>query len=372
LEKHQPPGDDASPLPNRDVVLVFPAGLPESQAFRRAAAATGHVLIGASSRAFDPEASAYHEWEYLPYVHEPAFGEALERLLSSRGITAVYSPHEVVSGVLAELLPMMAPGVRLLSPSPTLTKQSEYRRRLEQAEEAGHRDWGATQHAQMSLPPLKRAGILRQVDSITGMTDMDKIDAVIALSPSLPKGDVVEIGSWWGRSAALFLLLARHYAIGPVLCVDPWSNDFLDQGVAVLDRASARQSAEQALEIFQINLSPLASGDINYIRQPSAAAASCYGPGLVVTTETFGSTRYSGVIALLHIDGNHAFAQVEADVRLWAPRIRPGGLLILDDYVWAFGDGPKRVGDAFLREHAERIDLAFVMGTALFVRLKSA
>ena len=153
------------------------------------------------------------------------------------------------------------------------------------------------------LSAIERAGLVRLVDTIPGMTDFDKIDAMIEIMPSMPPGDIVEIGSWWGRSAALSLLLARRYGIGPVLCVDPWRNACLDQGVPILDQASARLDADHALDIFRMNLSPLVQGDLNYIRATAAEAAAAYGPGLAVTTESFGTTIFGGTIALLHIDG---------------------------------------------------------------------
>ena len=80
-----------------------------------------------------------------------------------------------------------------------------------------------------------------------------EIDALTA-----PPGDVVEIGSWWGRSAALLVWLARRYDIGPVLCVDPWDEACMDQGNALLDQTSADLDTEEALRMFEINLAPLA------------------------------------------------------------------------------------------------------------------
>jgi predicted O-methyltransferase YrrM len=40
-------------------------------------------------------------------------------------------------------------------------------------------------------------------------------------------------------------------------------------------------------------------------------------------------------VDLVHIDGNHDQEAVERDVRLYEPKLRPGGLLVLDDASWA-------------------------------------
>jgi len=260
----------------------------------------------------------------------------------------------------------------MIDSSPIAAEAAAYREAHDRAEIAAARPWFCLEGGGQPLSALERAGLVRLVDAIPGMTDLDKIDAVIEVMRHVPPGDVVEIGSWWGRSAALFLLLARRYGVGPVLCVDAWRSDCLDQGVPALDRASARLDMDQALTIFQINLSPLAQGDLNYIRAPSSQAAPLYGSGLEIATAAFGKTRYQGRIALLHIDGNHTYEQAALDARLWTPHVRPGGWIVFDDYRWAFGDGPKRVGDAFLVEHAGRIDVSLVIGTALFVRLADA
>ena len=351
-----------------DLTLIFPAGLPGAQRFREQAQAAGRPLIGASSLAFDPAAGAYEDWAVLPFVHEPHFAAAVGALIGTRGITDIFTPHEVVSGVLAEILPLVAPGVRLIDANPMLAAEAAYRRGLQQATLST----GWLDGPRPRLTPIERAGLVRLVDTIPGMTDFDKIDAVTEIMRSVPPGDVVEIGSWWGRSAALLLLLARHYGIGPVLCVDPWRSDCLHQGVPVLDQASARLDPEQAFAIFQVNLSPLVQGDLNFIRAPSAVAAARYRPGLTVTTDSFGATTFNGRIGLLHIDGNHALDQVEADAALWTPYVQPGGWIVFDDYVWTFGDGPRRVADAFLRDNRHRVALSFVIGTALFVQLAGA
>jgi hypothetical protein len=352
-----------------DKTLIFPASLPDAQHYREQAQAAGRRVLGASSLVFDPAAAAYEEWAHLPYVHEPDFVRLLGELIAARGVTAIYSPHEVVSGVLIDVLKDIAPNVRLIEPNHMLRAEEAYRRSLARADEAARQSWFFRSGGAPAPTAIERAGLVRLIDTIPGMTDGDKIDALIEVMRHALHGDIVEIGSWWGRSAALLLLLGRRYGVGPVLCVDPWRSENLDQHVPVLDRASARMDVDHALTIFQINLSPLAQGDLNYIRAPSAEASKRYGPGLQVATEVFGETSYAGEIALLHIDGNHAWEAVEADARLWTSHVKPGGWIVFDDYVWAFGDGPRRVGDAYLAANQSRIDLSFVIGTALFVRL---
>lgn len=44
--------------------------------------------------------------------------------------------------------------------------------------------------------------------------------------------------------------------------------------------------------------------------------------------------RIEGPIDLLHIDGNHDTEKVMWDVANWVPKVRPGGVIILDDVDW--------------------------------------
>lgn len=361
-------------LPALDVmsgtVLIFPASVPDALKYRADVVARGGRVIGASSLPWNPDADLYDAWAYLPYVHAPEFREALEALILQLGITSIYAPHEVVSGHLVDLLPSLACSVELISASPLLAKEREYRALWARAEAiSAVPDWFGGGAPRLSGARL--AGLLRLVDGVPGMSDNDKITALIEVARHVPAGDIVEIGSWWGRSAALLTLLSRHHGLGSVLCVDPWSAEALPQGVAMLDRASAAMDLDDALAIFQTNLAPIADGRVNYLRAPSTVAVTRYGPDLVIETETLGRTAYAGRIALLHIDGNHALERVTEDADSWTPYMAAGGWVVFDDYVWAFGDGPQRVGDAYCARLGDRIARSFVMGTALFVQLES-
>lgn len=357
-----------------ETILVFPCGLPDSVAYAAEARSAGNRVIGASSMRFDPAASHYDDWLYLPYVHEDSFVAELQAAVSGAGITTVYTPHDVVSSVLSDVLPRVMPDVQLHNIFPIAVKTREYRGVRERARQLDVApDWLPLGDPRPRVTGTRLAGLLRLVDTVPGMSDNDKMSALIEIFRLAPAGDIVEIGSWWGKSAALLTLLSQHYGLGPVLCVDPWTSDadVIRQGVDALDRSSARLEWDDAFINFQCNLAPIANGRVNYIRGTSLQAVAQYRPGMMLETEAFGTTRYEGHIAVLHIDGNHAFDRVNEDVAAWTPHVVPGGVVIVDDYVWAFGDGPKRAGDAFLFANADRIDFSFVMGTALFMALKA-
>jgi hypothetical protein len=181
------------------------------------------------------------------------------------------------------------------------------------------------------LTDAERIGLIRMADSVPGASGDETMVAFIEAMRHAPVGDVVEVGSGGGRLAMLLVWLARRYQIGPVLCLDAWS--------------------DEALAEFEIALAPLADGRLNYLR---GGAVACYGPDLVVSSKTFGETRYEGRIALLHL------ARVEPDADAWTSHVVPGGWIV-------FGAG---VRDTVSPTQSERIGARFIAGDAIFVQLK--
>lgn len=353
-----------------EAVLVFPAGMPEGLAYRERAEAMGLKVIGASSLERDPAQDAYEAWERLPYVNDPGFDEALAEVVRRHGVSAIHTPHFVVWRHLADHLAQIAPGAELSGADKPQDSERAYRALRERVAAARAPAFWPAMPPKPPLSLVERAGLVRLVDTIPGMCGEAKMHAIIEALRHAPAGDIVEIGSWWGRSAALLVLLARRYEIGPVLCVDPWGAGEMMQGDALLDATSVELDTEEALRMFEINLAPLAEGRLNYLRARADAAASSYRPGLVVRTAAFGETTYEGAISVLHIDGNHLEAEVDRDCALWSPHVAPGGWIVFDDYEWAFGDGPRKVADAFVAANGGKIAAVFQGGPALFVQLK--
>jgi cephalosporin hydroxylase len=354
-------------------VLIFPAGMPRSMAYLERALSEGKSVIGSSSLGHDPAREHYPKWVHLPYVTAPDFDEELRQVIADFDIDGIFTPNPVVWDYLNRGIAESFPGVTLINPSPVASEVAPYHKALQfgasvLSEPLAVAGAGETRP---SVSALEIAALFHHADSIPGMCDHEKIRALCELFRHAPAGDVVEIGSWWGKSAFVLMRLASCYNIGNLLCADPWSNEHLIQNdeKGLVDRVSV--NADEALTVFQLNLLPYAHGSVNYMRRPSVDAAVEYRRSQQVATAAFGETHYTGRIAVLHVDGNHSYDSVRADVLAWADLVLPGGWIIIDDYIWPYGDGPQRVADEFLRNQLPTIDCAFVMGGALFIKLDS-
>jgi len=358
-------------LPARSV-LVFPAGMPPSLAWASHARRDGLRIVGASSVANDPVQRNYPEWISLPWIGDTNFGNALARCLADKHIDAVFTPHPVVWNKLRELLPKVAPNTRLEKGQFMEEDLADYRSYREIAARFSREplELGGCSELAAPLATAQLAALVREFQLVPGQCDYSKLEALIAIFRAMPPGDLVEIGSFWGRSAVALAFLSKRHRIGNLLCVDPWSAADILQDIPDVDDAFRDTPMEQVFEGFRINLAPYA-GSVNYARARSEEAALTYHSERCFVTDDFGWTGYSGEIALLHIDGNHAPQRVRNDVYAWSGSIRPGGWIVFDDYVWPFGDGPKLAADQFLAAMRDRITTAFVAGGALFARIKN-
>lgn len=356
-------------------VLIFPGGMPRSLEYLQKCMHEGKAVIGASSLALDASQEKYPAWLQLPFITQPEFDEALKQAVSTFGIGGIYSPNLVVWDYLNRVLKKLAPGVTLVNDSPANMELSGYRAASRHASRLLDKPVPVASNvaAALSMSAIEMAALFRHADAIPGMCDHEKFCVLCEIARRSPTGDIVEIGSWWGKSAFILARLARCYAIGKLLCVDPWSNAHLVQNdeKGLVDKVSAQVDAEEALAVFEMNLLPYNANHVNYLRMPSTDGAKHYQAHRDVTTASFGTTSYCGHIAILHIDGNHSYVAAKADIAAWSGLVVAGGWIVVDDYIWPYGDGPQRAGDEFIAEHQDNIDVAFVMGSALVLQLSS-
>ncbi len=352
--------------------LLFPGGTPESLAQMKQLASQGMRTIGASSIINDPARTLYSTWKFLPFVADPAFEESFLALVKSEHVTHIFTRHPVIRRYLEQLIAEHALPITLDAQAFAANSIAHQRLLFEQVDDALRLPF------QLNLPDeapvlsrMHMASMMHHTLRIDGQTSDEKIFALMEIFRTCPKGDIIEIGSFWGRSACLLTLLSHHYTIGNLLCIDPWENLSAHQ-VGVPEHLNDEAKAidfESAFRGFIMNLVPYSQGRVNYVRGDSHLTHHHYRPNYTVQTEAFGPTTYTGSIACLHIDGNHDLKHITADIADWIPHVVAGGWVIIDDYQWTFGDGPQKAADAWMEKNSARIARAFVTGSALFIKL---
>jgi len=372
------PAESASPDMDKTKILIFPLDIDDADAFIRTAKALGLAVVGASSAMAGPGDKAVDGFIRLPFITDPAFDQALQNALEQQAVTTVHAPHQGVWRHLNTLLKTHPARFRftLCSPDPFSATQQRF---------APHEAWAALMSSDSPLaglampqairPPLSPArysALHRQFLSIPGDSDVGKLRALCDIARLLPSGDLLEVGCLYGRSAFALGYLASQYTLGSMICVDPWNTaELTDQGVdaAIINTELANTDIDSE-KIFRVFLNASALLDnVGYIRNTSEKAAGEYEAAIrsgALRSPELGSIPVSGQLSLLHVDANHRYDHVQRDVELWSPYLVEGGWLLLDDYVWAFGDGPRRVGDALLG--SPLYDSAFVSGDTLFLR----
>jgi len=167
--------------------------------------------------------------------------------------------------------------------------------------------------------------------------DLEKAHALAAIVVGLRPRVICEIGVWMGGSLvpmAFALRLVRDTEIAAgragdhkIVAIDPWaaSESCVGQDGANADWW-AQVDHEAAMQAF---LGRLERHRLSHL--------------VDVQRSTSDAAEVPAEIDVLHVDGNHA-EQARRDVARFAPSVRPGGILVLDDLSWA-GDHVLRARD---------------------------
>jgi glycosyltransferase involved in cell wall biosynthesis/predicted O-methyltransferase YrrM len=120
-------------------------------------------------------------------------------------------------------------------------------------------------------------------------------------------GEIVEIGSCFGRSTIYLAEGARHAGRGTVWAVDPHTGDIAwDLGHV------------STYEVFLRNIRKFGvESRVKPLKMTSKEAAHAWN---------------RTPIRILFIDGWHSYEAVTEDILLWFPHVLPGGLIVFDDY----------------------------------------
>jgi predicted O-methyltransferase YrrM len=153
---------------------------------------------------------------------------------------------------------------------------------------------------------------------------------------------ILEIGSWEGRSALFFL---NYLPRSKILCIDTFKGSSEHRAWSLNRRIFQLWHIERR---FDANLAPF-EGRVEKCKETSLVALGSLG---------LAQRRFD----LVYIDGSHFALDVYRDGVLAWPLVAPGGIVILDDYIYPVGperDRPDFGIDAFLATVKDRhIELA--------------
>lgn len=156
-----------------------------------------------------------------------------------------------------------------------------------------------------------------------------------ACAATVEQGDIVEIGSFRGKSAVALAhgLHGNPAATGNVVCIEPHAPF---TGVYGGQFGAADRGA-----FYRAML------DSGYFDRTA----------LVNLTSAAAARAWSGPIGMLFIDGDHSYAGVSLDVECWEPHLLEGGLLVFDDSTDP-AIGPARViSELLASQRFERVNI---------------
>jgi predicted O-methyltransferase YrrM len=142
----------------------------------------------------------------------------------------------------------------------------------------------------------------------------------------------VELGTWQGASAIPVARAIRRWG-GALTCVDNWRGNV---------NAETRLSAMTNVTMPWM----LANCARNLIQAEVNTNVR-----LIVSDTVDAAIYWTQPIDYLYVDADHSYEGVLADLRAWVPYVRPGGLILGDDYGSDMYPGVKQAWDQFEREH---------------------
>lgn len=139
--------------------------------------------------------------------------------------------------------------------------------------------------------------------AVEGWMPQEELAFLFAIALSLPAGaQLLEVGSWKGRSTLAFCAGLRGR--GRVTAVDSFRGD-AETGEAVDVESAFRTNTDAYRDMLDVIVSE------------SLEAAKQF---------------RDGTFDCVFIDAAHDYRNVQSDIRAWAPKVKPGGLLCGHDY----------------------------------------
>lgn len=129
----------------------------------------------------------------------------------------------------------------------------------------------------------------------------------------------VEIGVFAGKSLIAASYALKHLGRGVAWGIDLWSNDaaleHMTDGEYV--ESWSRKNLEKVyVDFVEAVIEHELTKQCRWIRERSEVAVRMF---------------EDASLDMIHIDGNHSEEMSSLDVRLWLPKVRPSGIVLMDD-----------------------------------------
>jgi predicted O-methyltransferase YrrM len=179
------------------------------------------------------------------------------------------------------------------------------------------------------------------MDQVYGWCSHGKASVLIDIINKTNPTTIVEIGVWGGKSLIPMACTLKALGKGKIYGIDPWSNLASVEGVTDLSNLSywSRVDHDGVFQNLVHTLSQFGlENQVELIRKTSAEAT-------IIPD-----------IDILHIDGNHSDVTSYLDVTKWAPHVKSGGWIIVDDISWyEEGRYTQQRSIDWLNEHCDKM-----------------
>lgn len=155
--------------------------------------------------------------------------------------------------------------------------------------------------------------------SIPGMVTPQSGKMLYALcAMQAASGDVVEIGSWQGRSSSFLARATRESRNGKFFAIDHFQGNAGKEQSYVVDKEDLSDlKANYLTNMKRLGL----ESSVNLLNMPNLEAAAHF---------------QKNQIRFLFIDGDHTADGVSRDIELFFPKLCSGAIVVFDDFSTAF------------------------------------
>lgn len=187
----------------------------------------------------------------------------------------------------------------------------------------------------------------RTTDFIPGMISPEAADLLYGIAVSQDvEGDILEIGSWQGKSTSYLARAIIDSGNGHLFAVDHFMGNVGKENCYFIDGEGDLKTR------FERNMRRLGL-------QEHVTLLACH------SEKAFPSLA-GKVLRFLFIDGDHTYEGVRKDIGLFCPLVRAGGMVVFDDYNDT-SPGVVRAVEEWV--DAGRPRILFVKGNMLFCKL---